>query len=95
MFVTYFHPILAVFGPFFGFWLSFFDIFGHLWESQGLPGGRVGGWGGVICLFWAILGHFCQFWAVFHFGAFLHFRVVRGARGGFRGVKGLRGYLAI
>ena len=87
MFFTYFHPILAVFGPFFGFWLSFFDIFGNLWESQGLPGGRVGGWGGVICLFWAILGHFCQFWAVFFIlGHFFIFGWSGGLEGGSEGL---------
>ena len=91
----------CVFGPFwayFSFWAIFGPFLGHFWAV--FRGVQIF-WslniiGGdhrpilffIVFHFWAILGHFCQFWAVFHFGAFLHFRVVRGARGGVRGVRG-------
>ena len=65
----------AVFGPFFGG----VQIF---WSLNIIGGDHRPILFFIVFHFWAILGHFCQFWAVFHFGAFLHFRVVRGAKGG-------------
>ena len=71
----------AVFGPFFGGVQIFWSL--NIIEGDHRPILFF-----IVFHFWAILGHFCQFWAVFHFGAFLHFRVVRVARGGVRGVRG-------
>ena len=71
----------AVFGPFFGG----FQIF---WSLNIIGGDHRPILFFIVFHFWAILGHFRQFWDIFHFGAFLHFRVVRGARGGVTGVRG-------
>ena len=71
----------AVFGPFFGG----VQIF---WSLNIIGGDHRQILFFIVFHFLAILGHFCRFWAVFHFGAFLHFRVVRGSRGGVTGVRG-------
>ena len=77
----------CVFGPFWAYF-SFWAVFGpffrgvQIFWSLNIIGGDNRPIFFIVFHFWAILGHFCQFWAVFHFGAFLHFRVVRGARGG-------------
>ena len=89
-----FWPILGLFlilGPFWAVFGPFFRGVQIFWSLNIIGGDHRPILFFIVFHFLAIFGHFgpfCRFWAVFHFGAFLHFRVVRGARGGVRGVRG-------